>query len=419
MIKKLPANVVYLIYCGATSLFFTLVFTVNMIYQVDTVKLNPLQLILVGTVLEITCFIFEIPTGIVADLYSRRASVIVGLVLTGLGFLVEGLVPLFMPILLAQVLWGMGATFTSGADSAWIADETGGDNLDHIFFKGAQAGQFAALISTFAAIGLATIKLNLPIVLGGGLFILLAFFLIVFMPEVNYTPAAKEERSSWSSTFSTARKGLSLVKSHHIIIIIMAITAFEGLYSEGFDRLWTVRFLKDLTLPAIGHWDPIIWFSIINSVSMILCIVIVQVMETHLRNSGKLTMMWAMFFINAILLASILVFALAGNFTLALLSYWSCSVMRSANSPLYNLWINRNISESQVRATVLSMQGQINALGQIVGGPFIGLIATKLSVSTGIAVSGMLLSPALLLYLHVIFKRKNMSVNAKYVGISE
>ncbi|WP_352419256.1 hypothetical protein [Proteiniborus sp.] len=31
---------------------------------------------------------------------------------------------------LLQVLWGLGVTFTSGADEAWIADELDGKNLE-------------------------------------------------------------------------------------------------------------------------------------------------------------------------------------------------------------------------------------------------------------------------------------------------
>jgi hypothetical protein len=46
--------------------------------------LNPLQLVLVGTVLEATAFLAEIPTGVLADVYSRRWSVIVGGPLVGL-----------------------------------------------------------------------------------------------------------------------------------------------------------------------------------------------------------------------------------------------------------------------------------------------------------------------------------------------
>ncbi len=78
---------VYLLFSGATALFSTLVFTLNLVYQATVVGLSPFQLVLVGTVLEATCFLFEVPTGIVADLYSRRLSIIIGFVLIGTGFL--------------------------------------------------------------------------------------------------------------------------------------------------------------------------------------------------------------------------------------------------------------------------------------------------------------------------------------------
>ena len=106
--RKLNAFAVYLLMEGGTSLFFSMIVAVNMIYQVTTVGLNPLQLVLVGTVLEATAFVFEVPTGIVADVYSRRLSIIIGYVLVGLGFVLEGLVPRFEAILLAQELLANG-----------------------------------------------------------------------------------------------------------------------------------------------------------------------------------------------------------------------------------------------------------------------------------------------------------------------
>ncbi|MBI4675532.1 MAG: hypothetical protein HY741_28140 [Chloroflexi bacterium] len=83
----------------------------SILYQVQTVGLNPFQLVLVGTVLEFTAFVAEVPTGILADVYSRRLSILIGFVLVGLGFIVEGSIPQFWSVLLAQVIWGVGATF--------------------------------------------------------------------------------------------------------------------------------------------------------------------------------------------------------------------------------------------------------------------------------------------------------------------
>ena len=58
-----------------SSLLFSVIVTVNLVYQATVVGLSPLQMILVGTVLETVSFLFEVPTGIVADVYSRKLSV--------------------------------------------------------------------------------------------------------------------------------------------------------------------------------------------------------------------------------------------------------------------------------------------------------------------------------------------------------
>src|SRR6476469_3485279 len=110
---------------GGGSFFSTLVFTVNLIYQVQVAHLNPLQLVLVGTVLEGAAFLFEVPTGIVADVYSRRLSIIIGVFLLGICLGLQGIVPNVGVILLAQAIWGLGYTFTSGAQEAWLTDEVG------------------------------------------------------------------------------------------------------------------------------------------------------------------------------------------------------------------------------------------------------------------------------------------------------
>ena len=125
---KLNARFVYLFIEFSASAFFSMMFVVTSLYEATVAGLTPVQLILVGTALEVSAFVFEVPTGIVADVYSRRLSIIIGYVLMGLGFLVEGFFPAFLPILLAQVIWGLGYTFTSGATQAWITDEIGEDD---------------------------------------------------------------------------------------------------------------------------------------------------------------------------------------------------------------------------------------------------------------------------------------------------
>ena len=100
-------------------------FTVWAVYLVQDVGVNPLQLVLLGTVSEIAIFLFEVPTGVVADTYSRRLSIIIGMILAGLSLVIFGLVAVYWVIVLAVILRGIGGTFMSGAWEAWITDEHG------------------------------------------------------------------------------------------------------------------------------------------------------------------------------------------------------------------------------------------------------------------------------------------------------
>src|SRR5512138_3652675 len=143
---KLNARFVYLFIEFSASAFFSMIFVTASLYEATVAGLSPVQLILVGTTLEFSAFVFEVPTGIVADVYSRRLSIIIGYVLMGVGFLVEGFFPAFLPILLAQVIWGLGYTFTSGATQAWITDEVGEQDANKLFLRGTQVGLFASLV---------------------------------------------------------------------------------------------------------------------------------------------------------------------------------------------------------------------------------------------------------------------------------
>jgi DHA3 family tetracycline resistance protein-like MFS transporter len=74
---------------GVASFAFGVIFAADMVYQITVVGLTPFQLVLVGTTVEVVVFCFEIPTGIIADLYSRRLSLIIGYFLIGIGFLLR------------------------------------------------------------------------------------------------------------------------------------------------------------------------------------------------------------------------------------------------------------------------------------------------------------------------------------------
>ncbi|MFZ5966498.1 MAG: MFS transporter [Bacillota bacterium] len=408
MIKKISAYRIYLLFSGATALLFWLVFTVSMVYQVEKIHLNPLQLILVGTTLEATCFFFEIPTGIIADIYSRKLSVIIGLVLIGIGFTVEGTVQTFAAVLASQILWGIGHTFISGAIDAWIAEEEKTRDISEIYLGGSQAGQIGSIIGIILSTIIGNFSIRLPIILGGCLFIVFGLFLVIYMPEENFKSSAPEELNTFGKMGHTFNASLSFIKRKPIIIMLLSVTLFYGLSSEGYDRLTTIHFLKDTVLPKIGNLQPVTWFGIFNIVGMILSTVVMQFIIKKLEKNSKTQSFIILITTNILYILCMLIFALTKNFSLMLIAFLSINMIRTINEPLYNAWLNNHI-EDNARATVLSTNGQLNALGQILGGPIIGIIATKVSISLGIACTSLLMTPVIVLYFLTMVTDRNIN----------
>lgn len=398
MVNKLSAYKTYLLFSAIAAMCFSLVATVMVVYHIEIVHLNPLQLILVGTTLELACFIFEIPTGIVADVYSRKLSIVIGGVLTGVGFILEGSISSFIFVLVAQIVWGLGSTFISGSLEAWIAEEEKNKDLDEIYIKGAQAGQIGAFIGIVLSTVIANFSVRLPIIVSGVLFIILALFLWLYMPENNFKPSAPGDLNTFKKMVYTFKSGLKIVKSKSIIMILLAVTLFYGLSSEGYDRLSNAHFLQDTTLPKLGNLSSVTWFGIFGILGMILSFIVMHFMAKNLKNednrkNGKLLLC-----INILYISSMLIFALTKNFSLMLIAYLATNTFRIINEPIFSAWLNGHIDDNS-RATVLSINGQMNSLGQILGGPIIGIIATNISVSIGIACTSLLVTPVLVLYI--------------------
>lgn len=394
-----PAYKIYLIYAGVSAFLFEMVFTVNELYRIEIAGFNAMQLVLVGTALELSTFLFEIPTGVLADLKSRKLSVVIGLCLIGLGFFLEGLFPNFLFIFLSQVVWGIGYTFISGADEAWITDELGGRGLEKVFLRGAQVGQVGALLAIIISTLIGTIMINLPLLIGGALFIVLGLFLLRFMPETAFTPAITQNRGPARQMVHIFTQGLKSIKKKHFLIVMMAVTFFYGLYSEGLDRLWIAHIIDNVKLPAIVV-PPIVWVGLINGTAMVTSIAAVEYIKRRLARTGKLQKVWLLTAINSGMLLAIVSFAVARNFPLAASTYLTYYILRTTNGPIYRAWLNESI-EPGVRATVLSTYGQLNSLGQIISGPLIGFIALKTSISISLVVSGLILTPVVILYLHL------------------
>ena len=88
----------------------------------------------------------------------------------------------------------------------------------------------------------------------------------------------------------------------------------------------------------------------------------------------------ALMVLTAIVSVSVIVFGLAMGFAVALAAYMLARLARRITEPLWLTWLNRNIEDSSVRATVTSMVNQTNAIGEVAGGPGVGVVGTVVSL---------------------------------------
>ena len=396
MSSKLDPTKVYLFIEFAASAFFAMMFVSLSLYEVTVAGLTPLQLVLVGTTVEAAIFVFEVPTGVVADVISRRTSIIIGYLVMGIGFLVEGLFPFFLPILLAQALWGLGYTFTSGATEAWISDEIGEKPANQLFLRAKRIGLMASLLGMGAAVLIGGQNVAVPILVGAAGVTLIGVTLMLIMPETGFKPTPQEDRNTWQQMGHTFKEGIAAVRSRPRLMSVLGIGFMYGLYSEGFDRLWVKHLLDTFELPVLFGNNQVAFFGALRATSTVLTIIAIRFVEKRLDTSQPRAIGRAMFLITGFISASLIGFALSPLLGLALGLYLLIDLLRDIAMPLYTAWVNQKL-DSGTRATVLSMSGQVDAIGQIAGGPGVGLIANLVSVTAAITTSGLLLSPALLL----------------------
>jgi DHA3 family tetracycline resistance protein-like MFS transporter len=393
---KVDATKVYLFIEFTASAFFSMMFVTMSLYEATVAGLLPYQLVLVGTTLEISAFLFEIPTGIVADVYSRRLSIIIGYLLMGVGFLIEGLFPFFLPIILAQVVWGLGYTFTSGATQAWISDEVGEEKANKLFMRATQVGLVASLLGMGLAIWIGANNIALPIQLGAVGVMLIGVVLIFIMPETGFHPTPKEDRNNWQHMWHTFHQGLNAIKARPRLISILGVGLFYGLYSEGFDRLWVKHLLDTFEIPVIFGNNQVAFFAALRIAGSILTIFAVRYVEKRVDSVNAHAIGRAMLIVTGGIAVAMIGFAVSPLLPLALILYLVIDVLRDVQGPLNSAWVNQKL-DSNVRATVHSMTGQVDAFGQIAGGPSMALVARFSSVIAAIATSGFLLLPAMFL----------------------
>ena len=378
----------FLVVSGVAAFASHTAFTLNIAYQSRVVGLDPLQLILVGTVMEAVCFVTQVPTGVLADRYGRRPAVVAGHLLMGTGLLLWGMVPAYAAILAAVVVWSIGAVCVDGALQAWAAGEIGEDGTGRAFVRAGQCEQAGMVLGIVAAVALTAVGPAVPIVAGGALTLLLGLALAAVMREspAPCPPSEPAPRPPGEPAPPPGRR-----RGGGVLLALVAGSLFAGMSSEGFDRLTQPRLLDDfgLSTTALGG---------IAVVAALGAIVVSGRLARYAGTGHPRRLGLLVTGAHAAGAAAVIGFALSGHVTAAVAYLLAASLLRTVAGPILAIWLV-SATTPERRATAFSIQAQGDALGQIAGGPPAGLIAQRAGPAAGIATAGLFLVPAAALFL--------------------
>jgi DHA3 family tetracycline resistance protein-like MFS transporter len=399
---RAKARTVYLTSSAAWGFATRLMWTTYIVFATVELGLDPLQLVLLGTVLETTYLLLEVPTGVLADTVSRRLSVVLGVIGSGIAFLILGFSAGFVGAVVSNVIWGVCATLESGADVAWLTDEVGEPEAQRLYVVGDQVWHAAAVGGTVGGVALAIVAgTRVPVIVGAGVIVLTGIWMAFAMPERGFTKPEREEGAGRSRQLvRTFRGGVAEVRGHPVLGLILVVALLYGMASEGWDRLSDLQVLTGVGLDPTGGTRTYVALGVLELVSILLGLGLLTYVKRRVHLHGHAHIARVLGVIDAAMFVAVIAFALTGNLAVALITSWIVGGLRSVREPIVTAWVNQGLDPA-TRATVNSMTTQVHAVGEASAGPVLGAIGNR-SVPLALVVSGILRLPALLLYRRAI-----------------
>jgi MFS family permease len=348
------------------------------VYMVVDAGLSAAEIVLIGSAQGLFALVCEVPAGVLADTVSRKWSLVLSQVLMGTAMLATGLVTSFPLLLATQVLWGLSWTFASGSDIAWITDELDRPELiSTVLSRAARAELIGAAVGLLAIGALAwATRRETAIVLAGSAMVLLSLYVTVKFSEKQFVPARGPR---WSTSWTIFRRGLALVRrSPEILRIFLATFLING--AAGASGRLAPKQLLDLGLPTA--WDPIVWFTGVGIIALLVGAVALRIVEKRLDGLHARHSYGVAAALGAVGMA-LFAFApdsVSGTAALVTVSGIAVPLTRI----IARIWVNARTT-SEVRATTHSFLAQADYLGTVTCGLGVALIATVASLPLALA----------------------------------
>lgn len=331
------------------------------------------EIFLLKAIYSIAIVVMEIPSGWMADVWGRKKTLLLGGILGSGGFLLYSFSYGFWAFALAEIILGVGHSFVSGADSALLYDslKASGKTDQYIKQEGriTSVGNFAEAIAGIIGGFLAAISLRTPFYFQfavASIAIPAAFTLIE--PKIHTT----EHIHSVKKLFGNIRKTLLVNKNLRISILLSAVTGTSTL---------TFAWLVQPYFKAVGlsvELFGIFWTALNLTVGV--SSVFAYKVERYLGKKSTLiliiTVLAAGYFLSGI---NITLWGMAFLF----LFY----IVRGLATPVLKNYINL-YTESDVRATMLSVRNFVIRIMFAGIGPLLGWITDYIDLNSAFMLAG-------------------------------
>ena len=347
------------------------VFPFMVIYFLDLGFTFSQFFVLMGVWTSGTVFL-EVPTGAIADSYSRKLSVIIGLVVAGVSTVGMGLTESYPMLLVLFAINGIGFTFFSGAEDAWAIDNLyhhRREDLIEQFYAKNQAIMYLGMVAGPLAGAMVAGWGIRPLwfVWGGGY--LLAAAAMTMVAE-HYTPEPDAARSPLRQTVQQTGETLQLLRSDRNLGLASPVSGFIALLflDNGF---WQ-PLLVDLELPVAGIGYVTAGATLVGAVLSLLIPKLSRYDFRILLASGIVAKMVILFALPMLY---------GPRYLLASAMYIAVEAAATFEGPLLNPYIQQRLP-SRLRATAVSIKSMIFKLIMGIGGIILGVLADHTSVRT-------------------------------------
>ena len=382
----------YLLLLLGNTLAASFIWGINTIFLLDA-GLSNLEAFAANAFFTAGMVLFEVPTGIVADTVSRRASYLTGTVTLTIATLLYLLLwqvgAPFAAWAAVSAMLGLGFTFFSGAVEAWLVDALGATgftgDLESVFGRGQIVSGAAMLAGTLAGGVIAQVSSpGVPFVLRA--VVLAVMFAVAFrlMHDVGFIPGDR------GRPLAGMRAVASASIDHGWRRPAVKWLMVESLFTGGV-AIYGFYALQPYLLELYG--DPHAYLvaglsaAIVAGSQILGGVAAPQVRRVFRQRSTALPAMAA---------ASALTIAMVGVIesfwgVIALTSMWG--LLFAATSPIRQAYLNDMIPSRQ-RATILSFDSLMKSAGGMWGQPVLGRAADawgyapSYAVAAGIAALG-------------------------------